>query len=571
MEQRDRRDDALFEALKKRKRKKRRRIIRTVVFIVLLLAAGLTIGVRFLRRQVTENIASDKVEYTTAEVIRGSISTQVSGSGTLLNVDEESITVPAGVTIDEVVVSAHDTISAGQVLARVNTVSVLNAMDNLQTQMSTLDSQIYEASADTVDNYISSGVEGRVKKIYASMGDDVVKCMAQYGTLAVLSLDGSMAVRIPAPDLAQGRSVTVRRENGSELQGRVENNVDGIATVLVPDDEAGMDEMVTVLSEDGQMIGSGNLEIHNALRISGISGTVSNVYITENQKVYAGSSLFALTDLSYYARYQTLLDERAALEDTFLELMTLYQSGAVLAPYSGSVSSVDYDENAVTAENETAMFTISPDKSMEVTLSIDESNILSLEVGQRAQITISSIGDDVYPGTLTEINKTANSSSGVTLYSAVVTMDKTPEMLQGMSAKAVIRIQGVDDALLIPIDALHQTSSSSYVYTGFDEETQEFTGLVPVTVGITNSSYAEITSGLKEGDSVAYTQSQNTINFPTGFGGMPNMGGDFAGGNFGGNMSAGGFGGGAGGSGTNRPGGSGSGSGAGGGMPGGRG
>ena len=171
MEQRDRRDDALFEALKKRKRKKRRRIIRTVVFIVLLLAAGLTVGVRFLRRQVTENIASDKVEYTTAEVIRGSISTQVSGSGTLLNVDEESITVPAGVTIDEVVVSAHDTISAGQVLARVNTVSVLNAMDNLQTQMSTLDSQIYEASADTVDNYIASGVEGRVKKIYASMGD----------------------------------------------------------------------------------------------------------------------------------------------------------------------------------------------------------------------------------------------------------------------------------------------------------------------------------------------------------------------------------------------------------------
>ena len=574
MEQRDRRDDALFEALKKRKRKKRRRIIRTVVFIVLLLAAGLTVGVRFLRRQVTENIASDKVEYTTAEVIRGSISTQVSGSGTLLNVDEESITVPAGVTIDEVVVSAHDTISAGQVLARVNTVSVLNAMDNLQTQMSTLDSQIYEASADTVDNYIASGVEGRVKKIYASMGDDVVKCMAQNGALAVLSLDGSMAVQIPSADLAQGRSVTVRRENGSELQGRVENNVNGIATVLVPDDEAGMDEMVAVLSEDGQLVGSGNLEIHNPLRISGTSGTISNVYIKENQLVYAGSSLFALTDLSYYARYQTLLDNRAELEDTLLELMTLYQTGAVLAPYSGSVSSVDYDEETVTTENETVMFTISPDKNMEVTLNIDESNILSLEVGQRAQITISSIGDDVFPGTLTEINKTANSSSGVTLYSAVITLDKTPEMLQGMSAKAVIRIQGVDNALLIPMDALHQTSSSSYVYTGFDEEKQEFTGLVSVTVGITNASYAEITSGLKEGDTVYYTESQNTMNFPTGFGGMPNTGGNmgnFSGGNFGGNMGTGGYGGNPGGGGSNRPGGSGSGTGAGGGMPGGRG
>ena len=52
MEQRDRRDDALFEAIKKRKKKKRRKIIRIVIFILLLLALGLTVGVRYLQRQV---------------------------------------------------------------------------------------------------------------------------------------------------------------------------------------------------------------------------------------------------------------------------------------------------------------------------------------------------------------------------------------------------------------------------------------------------------------------------------------------------------------------------------------
>lgn len=539
MEQHDRRDDALFEAIKKRKKKKRRKIIRIVVFVLLLLALGLTVGVRYLQRQVKINLADDDKEISTAKVTVGSISTQVSGSGTLLNVDEDSITVPAGVTIDEVVVTANETVREGQVLARVNTVSVLNAMDSLQQEMSSLDSKLYEASADTIDNYISSGVEGRVKKIYAQVEDDVVRCMAEYGALALLSLDGSMAVRIPAPDLTAGTAVVVRRENGTELEGTVESCLNGIASVLVSDDGPEPDEMVTVLTGEGQLIGNGSLSIHSAIRISGISGTISTVYISENQRVYSGSSLFGLTDLSYYAKYQTLLDERKEMEETLLKLMSLYQSGAVLAPYSGSVSTIDYDETAVVEEEETAMFTVSPDRSMKVTMNVDESNILSLELGQRAQVTINSIGEEVFPGTVTEINKTASSESGVTQYSAVVTLDKTPKMLQGMSAKVVVRIQGVDDALIIPIDALHQTSSNSYVYTSYDDETKEFGGLTEVTVGITNSSYAEITSGLKEGDTVYYTEKQTNFMFPGFGGGMPNMGG---GSGFGGNMGGGNFG-----------------------------
>ena len=532
-----REDDALFEALKRRKRKRRRRIIRTTVFIILLLALGTIIGVRFLRRQVKESVAGNPIEVSVAEVTVGNISTQVSGSGTLFNVDEESITLPAGVTVDEVLVSANDSFKAGQILARVNSVSILNAMDTLQNKMAEIDNSIYSASGDTLDNTIASGVEGRVKIIFAQVGDDVVKCMAENGALAVLSLDGSMVVSIPAPYLAVGTEVRVQRENGEELVGTVESNINGIASILVSDNGPVVNEIVSVITDDG-MIGNGTLSIHSALRISGTGGTIASSYITEDQRVYAGSSLFGLADLTYYARYQTLLSERAEMEETFLDLMELYQTGGVSAPYDGSVSTVDYDESSVTEENETAMFTISPDKSMQVTIDVDESNILSLEVGQTALVTISSIGDDVFPGRVTEINKTANSSSGVTLYSAIITMDKTPEMLQGMSAKAVVRIQGVDNALLIPIDALHQTSSTSYVYSGYDEESQTFTDLVQVTVGITNNSFAEIKSGLKEGDLVYYIEIQNNSGFPAGFGqGMPNARGNASG--FGNNMPGG--------------------------------
>ena len=138
-------------------------------------------------------------------------------------------------------------------------------------------------------------------------------------------------------------------------------------------------------------------------------------------------------------------------------------------------------------------------------------------------------------------------------------------MLQGMTAKAVIRIQGVENAVIIPVEALHQTSSRSYVYTSYDEELKEFGGLTEVTVGITNSSYAEISSGLKEGDTVWYTEAETNPFANMGFPG----GGDFTGGGDfpGGGMPGGNGDGFPGGNGGNRP--NGGGGFPGGGMPGG--
>ena len=210
--------------------------------------------------------------------------------------------------------------------------------------------------------------------------------------------------------------------------------------------------------------------------------------------------------------------------------MELYSRGALYAPFSGSVSSLDYDEEAVSEDSATNVVTLSPDVNMSVTINVDESDILSLELGQQAQISVASIGEDVFTGQISEINKTASSSSGVTRYSAVVTLPKSEAMLPGMTASVVVRISGVDNAVIIPIEALHQTSSSSFVYTQYDEESGSFGGMVQVLTGISNSSYVEIISGLKEGDTVWYTEEEQGFgafgSMPGGFGSMPS--GDFS-------------------------------------------
>lgn len=177
---------------------------------------------------------------------------------------------------------------------------------------------------------------------------------------------------------------------------------------------------------------------------------------------------------------------------------------------------------------------------MSVTISVDESDILALDLDQQADITVSAVSDETLSGVVTEIDKTDSSGA----YTAVITLDKLEGMLPGMTASVDVRIEGVDDAILIPADALHQTSSGYYVYTSYDEETQEYGGKVDVVPGLSNSNYVEIKSGLNEGDTVYYTEKESFTNpFGGGFGGgsgggMPSFGGGSDGG---GSMPSGGM------------------------------
>ena len=126
------RDDALFETLGKNKKRKKCKILITVVSIVLVLSIIAVTGVSVLQRRVREQFASNQGEVLSYEVTTGSISTVVSGSGSLTDVDLNSITVPEGVEITEVKVKTNQAIAKGDILATVDMASVISAMADLQ-------------------------------------------------------------------------------------------------------------------------------------------------------------------------------------------------------------------------------------------------------------------------------------------------------------------------------------------------------------------------------------------------------------------------------------------------------
>ena len=509
MDEQQRSGEELFERLNLEKKQHRRKVVRTVIIVIAVIAALLVLLVLNLRRSVEKKFAAAEKEVLTYEVKPGTIHTLVTGSGVLAQVDEEEITVPAGVEIDEVFPEAGDIVSKGDLLAKVDMASVMSALSDTQSQLKTLDRSINSAKDDTVSTSITAGVSGRVKKIYAEAGDDVSACMAKNGALALLSLDGYLAVDIEAEGLSRGDSVSVALPDGSLYTGAVEEVRKGQTTVLVTDDGPLADEEVTVSDASGRTLGSGALYIHSPLAVTGYAGTVKTVSARENAKVSSGSGLFTLTDTKTSANYDALLRQREDLEETFLDLLTIYRDGAVLAKMDALVSSVEYDEDTFSSAVENQILTLYPQKQMSITISVDETDILSLKEGQEAEIEVSSVSEDTFTGTVTEISKVADTSTGVTRYSAEVTLDREEGMLAGMTANVNVRIQGTENALIIPVDSLHQNSASYYVYTAYDSEAHRYDGRVEVTIGMQNDDYVEITSGLNEGDTVYYTESES--------------------------------------------------------------
>ena len=551
MREQNQHTEALFEALSKNKKMRRRRILRTVLIIIAVIAAILVATVIVLTKRVEKKFAAAAADVQSHQVTTGTIHTIVSGTGVLAEEDLEEIDVPSGVEVNEVMVDPGDSVQKGDLLATVDMATVMTSLSSLQEQMQELDKAINEAKGEEAGTQITAGVSGRVKILYAEPEMDVSLCMAEHGALAVISLDGYMAADLETDKLSKGDLVSVSRADGKVLEGHVSDAAGSTVTILVSDNGPKYGEEVTISTKDGTALGKAKLYIHNPLGITGIAGTVRNVVAKENAAVTSTSPLFNLKDTRFSANYDTLLRNRSDLEEILMDLLTIYRDGALLAPMDGVVSSVLFDEDAsapaATASSsssalaamygygtaaapaaapvsEGTILTLFPDLQMTVTIGIDETDILALQDGQEAEIVVESVGEEVYPGSVTEINKEADTSTGVTQYSAQVLLDKAPGMLPGMTADVDIKIKGSENALIIPVAALHQTSTGAFVYTSFDAETQQYGGKVEVVAGMQNDQDAEILSGLQEGDTVYYTEQENIFAYFASMMGMPTGG-----------------------------------------------
>lgn len=145
-------------------------------------------------------------------------------------------------------------------------------------------------------------------------------------------------------------------------------------------------------------------------------------------------------------------------------------SGTAGTADSTSTSKEDSTEDAVDSASQystdVTAFTISPYENRLLSVSVDELDINSVELGQKAVVTFDAIEDQEFEGEVTKIGNTASVSGGVAKYTITIIIPKD------------------DDGNLF--------------------------GETEVTTGLSDGSTVEITDGLEEGTTVYYLRSESS-------------------------------------------------------------
>jgi len=270
------------------------------------------------------------------------ITRKLLGGGILTSAEHFTLTIPKEVKLVEYLVGNGDVVLAGDPIAVVDRVSVMTAITQVQETLDYLAKEIQSVSGDTVSENVTAKTGGTVKHIYAQVGDDVQDVMLEHGALAVLSLDGLMAVKLEcATDLVSGDKVCVKLSDGSEEEGRVQSNLEGVLVVTVEDDNYQSGDTVEVTTQDGSSIGTGELYIYSPWTAHGYTGTVHAVRVKEGQKIYSGQTLFSLKETGETSDYQKLINQRREYEEMMAELFQMYGSETIDAPCDGIVTGVD--------------------------------------------------------------------------------------------------------------------------------------------------------------------------------------------------------------------------------------
>lgn len=140
---------------------------------------------------------------------------------------------------------------------------------------------------------------------------------------------------------------------------------------------------------------------------------------------------------------------------------------------------------------------------------VTEVDIDKVKIGQKATITLDSLTDQSFTGTVVAIDRVGSTSNGVTNYPVTISFDSdAPQILPNMSASANIIIDSKENVLLIPSSAIQTQNGQSVVRVL--ENGQE--RAVIVQTGLSSDTQTEITAGLSQGQTIIVSTLSATSN-----------------------------------------------------------
>lgn len=200
---------------------------------------------------------------------------------------------------------------------------------------------------------------------------------------------------------------------------------------------------------------------------------------------------------------------QAAMSSNWLAYQTV--SPIVTAPASGVVGDLLIAPGMVvspmTGENarNTKLLSLVTGEVGLVAITVSEVDVLQIEVGQKATISVDAVADKTFTGKVVGVDRSGTVTQGVVNYQVLVSLDVTGEkILPNMSVTADIILSSVPNVLVVPAGAVSQVQGQDMVMVLVGEKSEPR----EVEVGLRTATQVEIVSGLKEGEAVVTGQRQ---------------------------------------------------------------
>ena len=450
-----------------------RKAIKIIVIVAILCGAGLFGLKAYINKQAE---SSSTTSYSRAVVTRGALEETVYGSGTTSARNQTNVLAEAEGTLTDLRVSVGDAVKAGDILAVMTNADLDDTITDLEFDLWELDDQILSTSAGSKVTTIEAPAAGRVVAIYAEAGDDALAVFRREGALAIISTDGRMKVELSDVDTASGVSLgeklTVTGETFIAEGTVVDLTRQGTClTLTIQDDSLPMGETVTVARQNGTILGTSTLEVNKPMAVSSYGGTIESVRVSVGDKVKRADTLFKLTDSPLTLKIENLRLQREAAAKSLEEAKQQRENLIIVAPCDGTIATLSISEGDEISSG-AMLCSILEGEDMNLTIAVDELDVVEVEVGQKVKITVDALSDAEMDGEVYKIAPVGSNSGGVTTYDVELTFDAEGSGVRsGMNATGEITVASTDSTLYVPVEALMTMGNDTYLMVENAEET----------------------------------------------------------------------------------------------------
>ena len=465
-------------------------------------------------------------QYMETALERRDITNTFSGSGTISAANTYTVKSLVKGTVLTADFEVGDTIEKGTVLYTIDSSDVATSVEKAQLALE----QAQRSYDDTADaQYIRSVIGGTVASIKVKAGDYVTAGQE----IATVRDDSSLLLTLefPAAD-ASGFAVGQAAEvilNGTfeTLSGTVQavagtdtissgNLLVRTVTIAVKNNGSLTTAQAASATINGvSALASARFDYQHQQTVTATtSGTVAAVCVKEGTAIEANTAIVQLSGTELSRQVQSAADSLLNAQLSMSDTQKQMENYTITSPISGTLIQKNVKAGDTVGTDTTAsetLCTIYDLSYLEMTLNVDELEILSIKEGQTVTITADAISDRTFTGVVTSVSAAGTTTGGTTTYPVTIRIDDTGDLLPGMNATAEIEVSSASNALAVPNGSVVR---GNYVLVTKDSPSaanavQDMTApdgyvYVKITTGTSDDDYIEVASGLQEGDTIAY-------------------------------------------------------------------